>query len=143
SLSYVVCGIRARLDETRASLESLERQESATEARPRLRRPAVLEASCLSLTGSSGGIMRRFGLLLHDCRKATLCPPYLVLGLRARTRPHHSIGEGQCVEGSTRAENRECCLVRRSIAVGIPVTRYPLHRSGREGLPHPAPTLGA
>jgi hypothetical protein len=29
------------------------------------------------------------------------------------------------------------------IAVGIPVTRYPLHRSGREVLPHPAPTLGA
>jgi len=60
--------------------------------------------------------MRRFGLLLHDCRKATLCPPYLVLGLHARARPHHSIGEGQCAEGSTRVENRECCLVRRSWA---------------------------
>jgi len=29
------------------------------------------------------------------------------------------------------------------IAVGIPVTRYPLHRSEREVLPHPAPILGA
>ena len=28
------------------------------------------------------------------------------------------------------------------IAVGMPVTRHPLHRSGREELPHPAPTLG-
>src|SRR4029453_6541521 len=28
------------------------------------------------------------------------------------------------------------------IAVGMPVTRHPLHRSGREALPHPAPTLG-
>ena len=26
--------------------------------------------------------------------------------------------------------------------VGMPVTRHPLHRSGREALPHPAPTLG-
>src|SRR4029434_62911 len=24
----------------------------------------------------------------------------------------------------------------------MPVTRHPLHRSGREALPHPAPTLG-
>src|SRR5215475_12726080 len=29
------------------------------------------------------------------------------------------------------------------IAVGIPVARYPLHRSGREVLPHPTPTFGA
>ena len=29
-----------------------------------------------------------------------------------------------------------------NIAVGMPVTRHPLHRSGREALPHPAPTLG-
>jgi len=28
------------------------------------------------------------------------------------------------------------------IAVGMPVTRHPLHRSGREALPHPAPTSG-
>jgi hypothetical protein len=55
-------------------------------------------------------------LLLHDCRKATLCPPSLVLGLHARARPHHSRGDGQCAEGSTRVENRECCLVRRSWA---------------------------
>jgi hypothetical protein len=33
-------------------------------------------------------------------------------------------------------------VTRRSIAVGMPVTRHPLHRSGREALPHPAPTLG-
>src|SRR5262249_13785550 len=54
SLPCVVCCIRARIDSTRASLESLERHYSATEARPRLRRPAVLEASGLSLTGSCG-----------------------------------------------------------------------------------------
>src|SRR5262249_23641893 len=54
SLSYVVCCIRARIDETRASLESLERHDSATAARPRLQSPAVLEASCLSLTRSCG-----------------------------------------------------------------------------------------
>ena len=29
-----------------------------------------------------------------------------------------------------------------SITVGMPVTQHPLHRSGREVLPHPAPTLG-
>src|SRR5215468_6544657 len=55
--------------------------------------------------------MQSFALLLHDYRKATLCPPYLVLGLHARARPHHSIGDGQCAEGSTRVGNRECCLV--------------------------------
>src|SRR5262249_47760481 len=52
-----VCCIRARIDETRAYLESLERHYSATEARPRLRRPAVLEASCISLTSSCGEIV--------------------------------------------------------------------------------------
>src|SRR5215471_10108613 len=46
------CAAYARIDSTRASLESLERHYSATEARPRLRRPAVLEASCLSLTST-------------------------------------------------------------------------------------------
>src|SRR5215468_10708010 len=60
--------------------------------------------------------MQSFALLLHDYRNATLCPPYLVLGLHACVRPHHSIGDGQCAEGSTRVENRECCLVRRSWA---------------------------
>jgi hypothetical protein len=33
-------------------------------------------------------------------------------------------------------------VVRRCIAVGMPVTRHPLRRSGREALPHPAPTSG-
>jgi hypothetical protein len=33
-------------------------------------------------------------------------------------------------------------VLKLSIAVGMPVTRHPLHRSGREALPHPAPTLG-
>src|SRR5262245_8811672 len=32
--------------------------------------------------------------------------------------------------------------LRHSIAVGMPVTRHPLRRSGAEALPHPAPTLG-
>jgi hypothetical protein len=35
-----------------------------------------------------------------------------------------------------------CCTARRCIAVGMPVTRHSLHRSGREALPHPAPTWG-
>ena len=71
--------------------------------------------------------MRSFGLVPHYCRKATLCPPSLVLGRHARMRPHHSIGEGQCAEGSTRVENRECCLVRRSWAFCITnlVSRLP------------------
>src|SRR4030095_11256002 len=56
SLSCVVCCIRARIDETRASLESLEHHDSATEARPRLRRAGVLEAACLSLTRSCGAM---------------------------------------------------------------------------------------
>ena len=38
SLSSVVCCVRSRIDQTRESLESLERHESATEARPRLHR---------------------------------------------------------------------------------------------------------
>ena len=33
-------------------------------------------------------------------------------------------------------------LLHRSVAVGTTVTRRPPHRTGRAGLPHPAPTLG-
>src|SRR5262245_38808539 len=32
--------------------------------------------------------------------------------------------------------------LRQFIAVGMPVTRHPLHRSGREALPHPASPSG-
>jgi hypothetical protein len=39
-------------------------------------------------------------------------------------------------------KRRMSSMVRRCIAVGMPVTRHPLRRSGREALPHPAPTSG-
>src|SRR5438132_747079 len=59
------CAAYARIVQTRASLESLERHYSATAARPRLRRPAVLDASCLSLTRSCREITQSFGLFLR------------------------------------------------------------------------------
>jgi len=34
------------------------------------------------------------------------------------------------------------CGYRNGVAVGMPVTRHPPHRSGLEELPHPAPALG-
>src|SRR4029453_4484438 len=41
--------------------------------------------------------MRKFG---------SVSPPCPVLGLRARVRRHHSIGDGQCAERSVGVENR-------------------------------------
>ena len=77
--------------------------------------------------------MRSFGLLLHDCRKATLCSPYLVLGLHARTRPHHSIGEGQCAEGSTRAENREVLVQPVKTGITPPLAIPSCGQAGEKG----------
>ena len=73
----------------------------------------------------------------------------------AREQPAHKApspsdrrcGRELATRGSRCSSSSNSCspkatAVSTFIAVGMPVTRHPLHRSGREALPHPAPTLG-
>ena len=57
--------------------------------------------------------------------------------ITSNTLPHRAVPH-------TRWHDKDVSMLvwTGSIAVGMPVTRHPLHRSGREALPHPAPTLG-
>jgi hypothetical protein len=50
---------------------------------------------------------------------------------------------GRCASrASARKPLRPDCSRVMTVGVGIPMAGHPLHRSGRAGLPHPAPALG-